>query len=670
MLAPYIRAIAACILGIVASIVLDSIFSGVISPRIYLPVHSIFEITSIVVSFAVFAIGWYGYRQTESRLDLVIAVSFLMIGCIDLVHTLSYKGMPTFIGENTPGKAAAYWLAARYISAVALLVSAYVRPQPLIGRKMQWALLIAGVALVFGIVAAFSTHGPQVSDLMFSKSGLTPLKKGLEYAVAVLLLIAFVAFGKARGWNAESVRLLRMAIIISIASELCFTLYNNPYDLHNLLGHIYKTIAYYFVLQALFVSSLKRPYDALSNANEQLQKSFSRIGEALASGLNKENTLQIIASLSRQIFDADIAAIGEVTRGGEINIGVYDGADPGVISMPVQSAIAGESFATGRPVVVDDLRSHKKARPEIIALGVRSFVSVPIIRDGRPAGAVYIWSKIPGKFTADDAETLTVFAGYAAIAIGNAEHYEREHHIADALQQVIFPPPDLSYKGLELAGKYVPAWDEARVGGDFYDYFDLGNGRLGVTLGDVSGKGLDAAVHTAIIKYSLQAYLREGYSISGALHRLDETFKDRVSGQNSLTSVFITLFCAVIDSATGHIIYSNAGHEPPMKVSVDGEVIMLDSTGPILGLNIGLPFAESETVLEDGETLVIYTDGITEARTGSKLFGSNRLVDALQGCRTISPRDIAESIYNRAKDYAAGVLRDDVAIIIIRRAAE
>lgn len=663
----YILAVVVCLLGISAILSIEQFFDHNIPIRIYLPIHTVLEFTSIVVSFAVFAIGWYGYRQTKNYQDLFIAAAFLSIGIIDLVHTLSYKGMPNFLGVNTTGLAAAYWLSARFVGAIALLGVVAIRPNAKWGSPA--VLIMATLAFTFALIGIISAYGPTVSTLMYTPGiGLTLFKKVLEYVVMALYLAAFWLFGRARGWDKDSAHLLRLALLVSVASEICFTQYATPYDAHNLLGHIYKAVAYYFVLQALFVSSLSRPYEALERANNQLQGAFSRIGEALASELQKEPMLKLIASLSRQMLGGDIAAIGEIGHGGNIEIDVFDGIESKPILIPLKGSIIGESLALGRPIIIDDLQTHPKARPEVLSLGVRSFVSTPIVRDGRPAGALYVWSTKPGRFTEDDADILTAFAGHAAIAIGNAEHYEREHHIADALQQAIFPPEDAVYGDFEIAGKYEPAWEEARVGGDFYDYFDLGNGKLGIALGDVSGKGLDAAVHTAIVKYSLLAYLREGFTVSGALARLDESFKDRVAAQIVPSNIFITIFCAVLDLNTGQLTYANAGHEPPMKLSKDGTVDSLEPTGPILGLGVGLPFDEAEVNLAPGDALVVYTDGITESRSAGVLFGWNRLSDVVRGCSSCSSREIADAVYTSAKDYADGLLRDDVALIVIRRA--
>lgn len=673
----YITASGIWALGLLIALIIETYTKHVMSVLVYIPIHTTLEFVSIVVSYAVFVVGWYGYKQTRNRQDLFIAIAFLAVGTIDFIHTLSYKGMPDFLGVNTVGKAAAYWLVARFIGGASLLIAAFIAP---LGRN-RWirpgVLLPVMSMAVIGIVALFTIYTTPVSNMMYrpesdlatgEKPGLTMFKIYLEYLVIAVYIAAFWALGRIRGMKTDSIVILRIAIIFSIGSEFCFTLYQSPYDAHNLLGHIYKAASYYLVLQALFVSSLRRPYTELSHTKGRLQESFTSIGEALGSGLHKDSTLRQIAALTRQMFSADVSAIGELKADGMIEVATFDGMDLKPFSVPVDNSLADEAFSAMSPQVIADITNYtKKLHPEPAKSGLRSFVLAPIVRDGRPVGAIYVGSVQIARFTEEDAEILKAFARHAAIALANAEHYEREHRIAESLQRVLFPPVKLESGSLKIAGKYQPAWDEAQVGGDFYDYFDLGGGVFGVAIGDVSGKGLDAAVHTAIVKYSFQAYLRDGLGPAEALLRMSEALVERTKRGEVPDNIFITMFCAIVDSNTGRMVYANAGHEPPVKLSSGGDTIMLNSTGPILGILTGLDYEEQEITLDPGDVLALYTDGITEARTEGNLFGQTGLVDTVQSCTKESPQQIAERIHEQASAHARGIVQDDIAIVIIQR---
>ncbi|HOM70932.1 MAG TPA: MASE3 domain-containing protein [Armatimonadota bacterium] len=662
-----IAAIILSVVGLTAVVLFESFTKPTIPGALYVPLHTIMEFGSIVVSYAVFVVGWYAYRQTYNRRDLLIAVAFLAVGTIDFIHTLSYRGMPDFLGVNTVGKAAAYWLVARLLSAVALLAAAFITPT----SKGRWirpgVLMPAFGTLIIAVIVIFTGQTPLISGLMYTTGqGLTLLKIVLEYIIIAIYIAAFVALGRTYMLGMSSIRLLQSAIIFAVTGEICFTLYLNAYDVHNLLGHIYKMAAYYLVLQALFVSSLYRPFRELSQAKLKLEQSFSSIGEALGAGLGKVATLEQVSSLARQMFDADVAAIGEIRADGSIEIGSFDGINPGTFSVPLNQSIIEEAFVNQKPVVVHDVFTRPFVRKELIDNGIRGLMSAPIVRDGRPVGAIYVGSKTPGRFSSEDAQVLTGFARHTAIALANAEHYEREHRIAETLQKVIFPPVSMDKGSFRIAGKYQPAWDEAQVGGDFYDFFDLNDGRLAITIGDVSGKGLDAAVHTAIVKYSFQAYMREGMEPAEALRIVSETFKERVNRGEMPDNVFITLFCAIVDTKTGRVVYANAGHEPPIKISSGPELDMLEPTGPILGIWAS-EYSQSEVWMEPGDVLVFYTDGITEARTGGIMFGLAGLVDAVRNNIGRTPQELADAIYEDASQHAQNELQDDVALIVLQR---
>jgi serine phosphatase RsbU (regulator of sigma subunit) len=678
----YIKAAVACALGLLLVWVIDSShfrYFGTgqthrIPPHTYVPIHSVLEIASIVVSFAVFTIGWYGYRQTRNRQDLFIGVTYMAVGALDFVHTLSYKGMPNFLGQNSVGGAAAYWVTARLIGAVSLLAAAFItrhsknkllRPKPLIA---------AAALIVIGIVTLFTLYHDTVPSLMYTttESGgrLTLLKVSLEYLVVALYAAAFWAFGLTGRWHADSTRQMRTALVVAIGSEVCFTLYRSAFDGYNLMGHLLKVGSYYFVLHALFVSSLRRPYLELSRTQEKLRQSFTRIGDALASGLRKDSTLKLISSLAQDMLTADFAAIGELTERDAVRISSFSGLHPEPFDVPLRDSITGKAIDANHPVIVHDLQKDPLARPDLLALGIRGFISAPIVHASGAMGAVYVGSHLPGWFTHEDAEILSAFARQAAVALQDADHYEKEHRIAEELQQVIFPPSSLEHDSFLITGRYQPAWEEASVGGDFYDYFDLGGGKIGVVIGDVSGKGLHAAVHTAIVKYSYQAYLREGYSPADALTRIDQVFKDRSRQDRFPDSVFVSIFCGVLDSETGRFVYASGGHEPAIKTSSQGKTLSLDSTGPILGLGIASKMEQREITVDPGDTLVMYTDGITESRIGGDIFGFDRLVAAVSGCAGCSPENMADIICSKALEHSEKhTFTDDIALVVIRRKA-
>jgi hypothetical protein len=287
----------ACAAAFVA-VLTDPLLRQVIPDRVYLPLHTTLEIASIVVSFSVFIMGWYSFRQSRNRQDQLIAAIYLTMGILDFVHTLSYKGMPPYFGENTPGKAAAYWLVARILDSAALFGAAFVAPAKKETRSVLRALAIAGPLVLCGVAIALITkYEHAIGHALFIQAphgGLTPLKIGIEYVIVLFYIAAYIAFGLNKRWNPESTELLQIAVIVNIFVELAFTRYVSPYDGANLLGHIFKAASNYLVLRALFVLSLQQPYAEAKKHEEaflqerqvldQLQRSFLPVKETPPAG--------------------------------------------------------------------------------------------------------------------------------------------------------------------------------------------------------------------------------------------------------------------------------------------------------------------------------------------------------------------------------------------------
>lgn len=214
-----------CVLLIILTHALESAATP-ITKGVYVPIHLLLELVSIVVSLAVFTTGWYGYKQTGNSRDLLIGVVFLATGVTDLIHALSYQGMPDFLGDPSAGKAAAYWVLSRLIVGVGLLGASLIRP-PFKVRWLTPALLLAASALIIGgFVAVATLTEPAFGNLFYNPiTKLTSLKIGLEILAMTFYATAFVALTDSRGWTRRSPSTLRAALLVAIFAELAFTLY-------------------------------------------------------------------------------------------------------------------------------------------------------------------------------------------------------------------------------------------------------------------------------------------------------------------------------------------------------------------------------------------------------------------------------------------------------------
>jgi sigma-B regulation protein RsbU (phosphoserine phosphatase) len=201
----------------------------------------------------------------------------------------------------------------------------------------------------------------------------------------------------------------------------------------------------------------------------------------------------------------------------------------------------------------------------------------------------------------------------------------------------------------------------ARVGGDFYDVFEIDDRRLGIIMGDVSGKGLSAATLTSLVKDTIRAYAFDGASPALTMEKTNE-----VIVRSSEPSSFVTAFFGVLDRATGELVYSSAGHPPAILAQHGEHSRFLPSQSPVLGAFQGLLYREDRETLAPGDTLFLYTDGVTEAREGAAFFGEERLLGNLQGLNGASPRDVVHMVFADILTHTRGNLSDDMALFTVR----
>lgn len=242
---------------------------------------------------------------------------------------------------------------------------------------------------------------------------------------------------------------------------------------------------------------------------------------------------------------------------------------------------------------------------------------------------------------------------------------ESEAHataLARTLQSSFLPPAIAPVPGLDIAGAYRPAGDGTEVGGDFYDVFETGRGAWAVVLGDVCGKGPSAAVVTAVARYTVRAEaLRTPYP-SAVLAALHETLL-RYYPEQFCTAVF-----AVLEPDEGgmRMVASSGGHHLPLRLGPTGEFGTIGDIGVILGMLDRPLLTDSSTVLRPGETVVLYTDGVVEARRGREFFDDERLRAAVAGAAGGTAQQVADSIVAAALDFQSGDARDDIAVVVIR----
>jgi serine phosphatase RsbU (regulator of sigma subunit)/predicted enzyme related to lactoylglutathione lyase len=294
--------------------------------------------------------------------------------------------------------------------------------------------------------------------------------------------------------------------------------------------------------------------------------------------------------------------------------------------------------------------------------------TVPAAADRRPS----VWGGAFARFEDVDRNSFALVSfdevsrAVEAERRGAAEKLEAERRAAHELeiamqvQARLFPQRMPTMRALEYAGACVQT---RRVGGDYYDFLDLGQERLGLVIGDIVGKGMPAALLMA----NLQANLRSQCAI--AVEQPEQLLRsvNRLFYENTADNAYATFFYSEFDDRTGRLRYGNCGHLPGLLVRAQGGVDHLASTAPVLGLFTDWECPTSERRLFPGDLLAIYTDGITEAfNDRGEEFGEERLIEALHTHRSLAPNDLVAAILDEVRRFSPQEQRDDITLIVAR----
>ncbi len=298
-------------------------------------------------------------------------------------------------------------------------------------------------------------------------------------------------------------------------------------------------------------------------------------------------------------------------------------------------------------------------------------MAVPLQTKDRTIGLIYVDSpSIARVFKEDDLNLLTVMANTAATRIeherlAEIEHQERimarDLEQAADIQRRFLPAQAPAVPGLDLAGHNAPC---RTVGGDYYDFFPYENGRVGMVLGDVSGKGMPASLLMMSLQARVQVLIDEPEDLGAVMTRIN-----RLTATNCPSNRFITFFMCVVNGSTGELVFSNAGHNPPLVMRADGNSEWLDAGGCVLGVMPMMKYDEARNCLGVGDVLVIFSDGVTDAlNPQGDEFGETRLEATVKQHRTESSGAILEALNRAIADWAAGTpLPDDLTLLVARR---
>ena len=311
-----------------------------------------------------------------------------------------------------------------------------------------------------------------------------------------------------------------------------------------------------------------------------------------------------------------------------------------------------------------------KGRMSIVEQKVHTMMAVPLQTKDRIIGLIYVDSPfILREFTKDDLSLLTVMANVAAIKIENARLAEveeaerimkRDLTQAAEIQKRMLPDQAPQVPHADLAGFNVPC---RTVGGDYFDFFPYANGRVGLALGDVSGKGMPASLMMMALHARVQVLAEDPGHLDAFMTRLN-----KATCLKCPSNRFITFFFCVLDTVTGELRYANAGHNPPILVRASGEAELVEGGGPVLGILAAAPYREECMQVGPGDMLALYSDGVTEATNSDfEEFGEQRFISVLQQHLHEPASVVVDAVTKALAEFTAGAPQaDDITLLVAK----
>jgi phosphoserine phosphatase RsbU/P len=394
-----------------------------------------------------------------------------------------------------------------------------------------------------------------------------------------------------------------------------------------------------------------------------------RAGRDLAGHRPLEKLFQVVLDLSLDAVKASRGVVMTLESDGNLKTRAMRGEGLR-ISTSVRNRVAGR----GESLLVRDasLDQSLAERHSIVAQQIRSILAVPLQTDEQVIGLIYLDSPfLIRDFTVEDLYLVTVMANLAAIRIEHARLIEVEQarklldqELARAaeIQRRFLPDKAPDVVGFDLAGYNAPC---RTVGGDYYDFLRYPDGRVALLIGDVSGKGMAAALLMSSLQARVQVLFSKPNELATQISELN-----RITASNCPSNCFITFFIAVLVPETGEMLYCNAGHNAPLLLHSGGRVESLGATGLVLGIMANANYEHKSCRLEQGDVLALFSDGVTEAAKPDteEEFGEKRLIASLQNHSKYTAKEILDRINAGIMEFTGGALpADDVTLVVARR---
>ncbi len=402
-----------------------------------------------------------------------------------------------------------------------------------------------------------------------------------------------------------------------------------------------------------------------SSVSRDRQKDLLSITDAALGYMSVEDMLSELLERIRSALEVDTAAVLLLDEDRGVLVaraarGLEEEVRQGV-QVPLARGFAGRVAAEARPIIIDDLDRADVVNPILRQRGIRSMLGVPVHVEGRVIGVMHIGTLVRRNFDEVDVTLLQLAADRVAFAIDNARVAE-QRDVTAIMQRSLLPDDLPEIPGMRFSAKYLPAGTGIKIGGDWYDVFQLGHGRIAFVIGDVVGRGVLAASVMAEIRIALRAYMAQGHGLTEVVTMLNELLVSMGRNRGA------TLAILGLDPEAEELEAVTAGHLPPLLVEPDGRARLLEHRpGLPVGVRTGHAYRAFHYPLPVGSRLLLYTDGLIERRGESIDEGFRRLICAAEAAAQGTDASFADRVYRALLDDTP--LEDDVALLAIETMA-
>jgi serine phosphatase RsbU (regulator of sigma subunit) len=534
------------------------------------------------------------------------------------------------------------------------------------GRALAGPHAVVAEALLALLLGPYRGRGIVVVEEVAAEPRLagvhtTAAEAGIESAVAlplavrddtIGLLAVYPPRGRAIGENERS-------LLAALAAQLAVAVQNA--QLHEQAKQLGRELE-----------------EALDSERQSARRvrALYEVSRSFATSLSLEAVLDSLATSTVELLNVDAAVIRMpdarrellTTRAMHVADVYLDAAARAMLGRPQPFAALPlqRLFRQRRPLRLDarvarELGGSHQLLVPFLEKGSTAAI-IPVATPTEVVATLSVVSFDPGRPLGDEAiSTALSIASQAALAIENGRLYQQQKEFADTIQRALLPRTRPELGGLEI-GEVYESSARVDVGGDVYDFLELADGRLAVVLGDVTGHGIDAAADMAMAKFVFRSLAREHPDPADFLAAANEVVVGEIAPGKFITMAYLT-----VAPGDGSVRAASAGHPAPLIVGADGRVEPLRVRGLALGVETEQSYEEHGARLEPGASVVVFTDGVIEARRDGELYGNQRLADVVGAHALLPPSELARAVVDDCRAFAGGELSDDCAVVVIKR---